>query len=55
MFDARGWPTDMFYWSVSPDTSVPADDYYFRVRLNFGVVLGFMESSPNYVSCVSDP
>ncbi|MCZ2803287.1 DUF1566 domain-containing protein [Vibrio alginolyticus] len=50
MFTARGWPTNDYYWSATPDGSV-----YYLVSLDFGDVSSYVPSSTVYASCVSNP
>ncbi|MCS6124993.1 DUF1566 domain-containing protein [Shewanella baltica] len=50
MFNARGWPTIDYYWSVTPDGS-----YYYCVNLNRGGVGSIIPSYTYYASCVSEP
>ena len=50
MFNARGWPTQSNYWSVTPDGSG-----YYCMRLRNGNVTTFTPSYTHYASCVSEP
>ncbi|MCR9941938.1 Lcl C-terminal domain-containing protein, partial [Vibrio owensii] len=50
MFTARGWPTDRYYWSATPDGSV-----YYTVGLSYGDVGSDHPSDTQYASCVSNP
>jgi hypothetical protein len=50
MFTARGWPTNYYYWSTTPDGS----DYYY-VSLVIGDVDSINPSYTSYASCVSNP
>uniref|UniRef100_UPI00118377F9 Lcl C-terminal domain-containing protein n=1 Tax=Vibrio cholerae TaxID=666 RepID=UPI00118377F9 len=50
MFTARGWPTNVSYWSATPDGS-----YYYYVNLNYGNVSSNNPSYTRYASCVSNP
>jgi hypothetical protein len=50
MFTARGWPTDYYYWSATPD----GPGYYY-VSLNDGYVHSYYPSDTLYASCVSNP
>ncbi|HHY0552522.1 TPA: adhesion domain-containing protein, partial [Vibrio parahaemolyticus] len=50
MWGARGWPTNVYYWSATPDGS----NYYY-VNLNRGSVFSNPPSDTNYASCVSNP
>ncbi|MCR9746704.1 DUF1566 domain-containing protein, partial [Vibrio cholerae] len=50
MFTARGWPTNVSYWSATPDGS-----NYYRVLLNGGYVSSDYPSFTLCASCVSNP
>ncbi|MCS6262049.1 DUF1566 domain-containing protein [Shewanella baltica] len=50
MFNARGWPTNYYYWSVTPDGST-----YYHVDLSNGSVSSINPSGTVYASCVSEP
>jgi hypothetical protein len=50
MFTARGWPTNYYYWSATPDGSL-----YYSVVLTNGNVGSSTPSDTLYASCVSNP
>ncbi|RSD32183.1 Ig-like domain-containing protein [Vibrio pectenicida] len=50
MFSARGWPTFVYYWSVTPN----GVDYY-AVSLLDGLIGSNGPTITLYASCVSDP
>ncbi|MEZ8042272.1 DUF1566 domain-containing protein, partial [Vibrio sp. 1F263] len=50
MFIARGWPTNYYYWSATPNGSL-----YYDVDLVNGYVFSNQPSLTGYVSCVSNP
>ncbi|HHY0467239.1 TPA: Ig-like domain-containing protein [Vibrio parahaemolyticus] len=50
LWNARGWPTDLSYWSATPDGF-----YYYVVDLVIGNVGSNYPSSTRSASCVSNP
>ncbi|HBH7899968.1 TPA: DUF1566 domain-containing protein, partial [Vibrio parahaemolyticus] len=50
MFTARGWPTNVLYWSATPVGS-----RYYDVGLTIGYVYSDYPSLTLYASCVSNP
>ena len=49
-YNARGWPINAYYWSVTPEGSL-----YYSVELIYGRSQLLGQSTRTYVSCVSNP
>ncbi|WP_305839524.1 Ig-like domain-containing protein [Photobacterium leiognathi] len=50
MFNSRGWPTIVSYWSTTENGSL-----YFYVRLFDGYTDNYFPTHPFYASCISGP